>query len=237
MPYNQDQILARIRQKWDIGFEPLAVDGATYEILAIRNMAAHIDKLLASGSIQQPLRDLPLWAKVWPGSIVLGRFLRKFEPQGKTLLELGCGVGTLSLVASAHGFAHITATDIDSEALDFAAFHIIKNSLDNLIDVKYLDVTAPSAVLPQYDMIAASEMLYLDNLHRPLLKFLDRCLVPGGKAFFCTDLARLKPRFQKLAAKHLPHFNIQEGKIGVKISGFADGEQRRVFSILILEKP
>ncbi len=231
------EILARIRQKWDVEFEPLEIDGAIYEVLSIRNMKTRLDALVAANAIQRPLRDLPLWAKVWPGSLVLGRFLRKFEPQGKSLLELGCGVGCLALAASPHGFSHITASDINKEALDFAACHMLKNRLASLVDVKYVDVAAPPAALRPFDMIAASELLYLDELHRPILKFLDRALVPGGKAFFCTDMARLKPRFQKLAAKHLPHYHMQEGKIGIKSRDGEGMEQRRIFSILILEKP
>lgn len=234
---DQTEILARIRQKWDVDPEPLAVDGSSYELLAIRNMTAYLDRLVAAHAVKRPLQDLPLWAKVWPGSIVLGRFLRKFEPQGKTLLELGCGMGVLAMVASAHGFSHITATDIEKDALDFATFHMLKNGLQSRVDVKFLDVSHPPEELPTYDMIAASELLYLDHLHRPLLKFLDRFLVSGGKAFFCTDLARLKPHFQKQAARHLPHFHMTEGKIGVKSTDTDGSEQRRIFSILILEKP
>lgn len=229
-------VMAAINKKWDTSFEPLEVDGASYDILSIEDMKAYLDKLAASNAIRQPLRDLPLWAKIWPGSLVLGRFLRKFEPQGKTMLELGCGMGILSLVASAYGFGHITATDVNADAINFCKAHILKNNLADKIDARYLDVASPPDNLPQYDIIAASELLYLDDLHRPLLKFINRQLAPKGKALFCTDLARLKPRFQKLAAKYYPELKIQEGKIGVKSSDADGGAQRRIFSILILEK-
>lgn len=224
-------VMARIESKWQVAFEPLEVDGANYEVLSIGSMQAHIDKLIAAKNLKDPLRDLPLWAKLWPGSIVLGRFLRNFAPQGKSLLELGCGLGALSLVAASHGFATITATDINNDALDFARAHVLKNNLSNLVDVKYLDVTAPAE--GRWDMIAASELLYLDSLHRPLVKFLSRHLNPGGRAFFCTDLARQKPRFAQLAAGS---FNVQEGKIGVKTAGEDGAAERRIYSILILEK-
>ena len=81
--------------------------------------------------------------------------------------------------------------------------------------------------------MAASEILYLDDLHRPLLKFVDRHLAPGGKALFCTDLARAKPHFTKLAAKS---FKLTEGRIGVKSRDEDGEEQRRIYSILILER-
>lgn len=231
------ELLRSIREKWEVEFEPLVVDEVSYEVLGIHNMAAWLDQLVASHAIGQPLHDLPLWAKIWPGSLILGRFMRKFEPEGKSLLELGCGMGALSLVASRHGFRSITATDVEEDAIKFTAANALKNNLENLVTAHFLDVTAPPADLPQYDIIAASELLYLDELHRPLLKFLEKGLSSGGRAFFCTDLARLKPKFQKLALKYLPHFKMQEGKIGLKRAGEDGKEERRIFSIIILEKP
>ena len=95
-----DNILAVIRADFDVDFEPLQVDENPLHILSINNMQSHLDRLLQKRAIRDPLKDLPLWAKVWPGSFVLGRLLRKYEPQGKSLLELGAGCGVLSLVAA-----------------------------------------------------------------------------------------------------------------------------------------
>ena len=225
-----DGILARIGKTFETGFEPLEVDGQRLEILQIANMTSYLDRLAASNAIQQPLRDLPLWAKVWPGSMILGRFLRKFSPQGKSLLELGAGMGILAMIAARHGFASIMATDISPQAVDFARANVLRNGLDNIVRTRILDIASDS--LPpdaRFDIIAASELLYLDELHRPILKFLGRHLAPDGKALFCTDLARQKPRFAKLAKDA---FQIQEGGIGLKAS---DGE-RHIYNILILEK-
>lgn len=224
----KEQILERIRQKWQVEFEPLSVDGRTYEILGIANMPAYLDTLVAKGSLKDPLRTLPLWAKAWPGAIVLGRFLRKYE--GKRLLELGCGLGILSLIASQYNFQKIVATDISRDALDFARFHMLHNGVADKVEVKYLDVASRGKPEDLFDLIAASELLYLDDLHRPILHFLQRHL--SGKAFFCTDLKRYKPRFNKLAAKT---FHVTEGCIGVKSSD-GNGEDRRIYNITILEK-
>ena len=125
---------------------------------------------------------------------------------------------------------------IDSRYGDLARANVLHNKLQDLIDVCYLDVSRPGKDerFPEgFDRIVASELLYLDDLHRPLLKFVDRHLAPGGKAVFCTDMARAKPHFAKLAAKT---FQVQEGHIGVK-SQDADGkEQRRIYVLHILER-
>lgn len=230
-------LLESIRADFEVGFEPLHVDENPLQVLSIRNMSAHLDKLLRRHAIHDPLKDLPLWAKVWPGSFVLGRLLRKYDPQGKTLLELGAGCGVLSLVAARYGFARVVASDVVEEALRFARANVLRNALADRIETARLDVTAPGRD-PRYaggfDIIAASEILYLDDLHRPLVKFVDRHLAPGGKAFFCTDVARAKPHFAKVAAKT---FKITEGRIGVKSQDENGEEQRRLYSILILERP
>ncbi|MBD5627607.1 MAG: methyltransferase domain-containing protein [Desulfovibrio sp.] len=232
-----DGLLADIRKTFDADFEPLEVDDGTLDVLTVRDMPRHLDNLLRRGAIHDPMRDLPLWAKVWPGSFVLGRFLRTQEPEGKRLLEIGAGCAICSMVAARYGFAHIVASDNVADALAFARANVLKNHLEDRIEVRHLDVTTPGqdARFPGgFDIIAASELLYLDDLHRPLLKFLERHLAPGGKALFCTDLARAKPRFAKLAAKS---FNVQEGKIGVKSRDEDGAEQRRIYSVCILERP
>ncbi|WP_165077097.1 MULTISPECIES: methyltransferase domain-containing protein [unclassified Desulfovibrio] len=232
-----DGLLADIRKTFDADFEPLEVDDGTLDVLTVRDMPRHLDNLLRRGAIHDPMRDLPLWAKVWPGSFVLGRFLRTQEPEGKRLLEIGAGCAICSMVAARYGFSHIVASDNVADALAFARANVLKNHLEDRIEVRHLDVTTPGqdARFPGgFDIIAASELLYLDDLHRPLLKFLERHLAAGGKALFCTDLARAKPRFAKLAAKS---FNVQEGKIGVKSRDEDGVEQRRIYTICILERP
>ena len=167
---------------------------------------------------------------------MLGRLLRQYEPQGKSLLELGAGCGALSLVAARYGFARVVLSDVVEQALRFARANVLRNGLGDQIEVTHVDVTAPGRdprFASGFDIIAASEILYLDDLHRPLVKFVDRHLAPGGKAFFCTDVARAKPHFGKIAAKT---FKITEGRIGVKSQDENGEEERRLYSILILER-
>ena len=229
-----DTLLEDIGHRFEVEFEPLAVDGRSLSVLTVRNMREHLDRLIAEHAIRNPLRDLPLWAKIWPGSFVLGRLLRRYEPAGKTLLELGGGCGILSLIAAGYGFSAITTSDINEDALRFARANILKNSLENLIAARFVDVRAPSpdnAHLGSFDCIAASELLYLEELHRPLLKFLGRHLKAQGRAFFCTDHARAKPHFAKLARRQ---FAVEEGHIGVKSENDDGTPSRRVYDILIL---
>ena len=130
-------LLERIRTDFDVEFEPLHVDENPLEVLSIQNMSAHLDKLLQRKAIHDPLKDLPLWAKLWPGSFVLGRLLRKYEPQGKSLLELGAGCGALSLVAARYGFARVVLSDVVEQALRFARANVLRNGLGDQIEVTH----------------------------------------------------------------------------------------------------
>ncbi len=230
-----DALLAQIQQKFTVDFEPLQVDDQPLEVLSITNMTEHLDKLVDSKAIHNPLKDLPLWAKVWPASFVLGRYLRKLEPQGKSLLELGAGCGTLGLLASRYGFSSVCISDIVDDALLFAKANVIKNNLEDIVTVRRVDITDSKATLgdARFDMIAASEILYLEDLHRPLLKCLQRHLAKGGKAVLCTDMARKRPRFFKQAAKD---FTVQELLVGVRGTSEDGQEEKRVYALHILEK-
>ena len=61
-----DRQLAEIRKTFAADFEPLQVDDGALDVLTVRDMPRHLDALLRRGAIHDPMRDLPLWAKVWP---------------------------------------------------------------------------------------------------------------------------------------------------------------------------
>lgn len=231
-----ESLLKKIGRTFQTGFEPLQLEEQTMQALTITNMKSHLSGLIRKGRIKNPLRDLPLWAKVWPSSFILGRFLRRFEPAGKSLLDIGCGMGTCGLVASQYGFARVVLADIDTSALDFARANVLRNGLQDRIETRMLDVSQPAAesnFSERFDLIAASELLYLDKLHAPLLRFLDAHLNEDGKAVFCTDLARKKPAFGALASRD---FAVQEGNVRVKTHLEDGSQEKRVYNLLILER-
>ncbi len=231
------QLLEGIGKRFSVDFRPLDYGGRVLQVLDVANMTEVLDRMLAQKAIKNPLRDLPLWAKIWPGSFVLETYLRKkVQCGGKSLLELGCGQGLLSLLASSLGFSSIVASDVEDEALLFAEANVLKNGLEDRIEVKKVDVTRPGtnpALKDPVDVIAASEILYLDELHGPLLNFVERHLAIGGEAVFCTDMARKKPHFAKKAAKR---FEIQELFLPGTATDEEGNQQKHLYSLLVLRK-
>ena len=70
-------------------------------------------------------------------SKVFARFLKSQALNGKSLLEIGCGSGLLSLVAAKAG-AHVTAVDINPAAIACARANARNNHLD--VEVIHSDV-------------------------------------------------------------------------------------------------
>jgi len=226
-----EMLLGRIREKFDARFEELVIDGQTLDMLSVNNMQSHLGELINRRRIQNPLKDLPLWAKVWPASLVLGRFVRRLDPQGKSLLEIGAGCGAGGLIAARYNLSRVLLTDVNEYALLFAEANVLKNGLENTVGVCRADVCA-TRLEERFDFILASEMLYLEELHRPILKFLVHHLAPGGKAVFCTDLARDQKRFFKLAARD---FSVREHTIGLRSTDDEGRLERRAYMLHLLE--
>lgn len=227
-----DTLLEQIRTRFVVEFEDSSIDDIPLYLLTVQNMTAHLNKLIAHHAIRNPLRDLPLWAKVWPASFVLGRFLRKLDMQGKSLLEVGAGCGVSSCIAARYGFADIVVSDISPDALQFAQANILKNGLDDRVSVCKVDV-ASDTLARSFDCIAGAEIMYLDDLHRPLIKFCKKHLAEGGKVLFCTDIRRKKGRFLKWAAKE---FTVSERLVGTRSVSQEGEEERCVYAIHTLER-
>ena len=224
-------LLAKIREKFTARFEELTIDGQSLYLLSVNNMQSHLDELIARQLIKNPLNDLPLWAKVWPASLILGRFARRLDPQGKKLLEIGAGCGACGLIAARYGLARVLLSDINEDALLFAQANVIKNGLEKTVEVCRVDICT-TRLEERFDLILASELLYREELHRPLLKFLPRHLEAGGKAVFCADLARDQKRFFKLASRD---FSVQKQTIGVRSIDDEGQEERRAYVLHLLE--
>lgn len=226
-----DRALAKIREQFEVAFEPLTIDGIPLHILSIRNMPRYLDQLIARNALHDPLKDLPLWAKVWPASFVLGRFMRKMDPEGASLLEIGAGCGIAGCIAARYGFRHIVLSDAAPDALPFAQANVCQNRLEDIVQVRHLDIIG-AQLGERFDRIMASEILYLDDLHRPLLKFIARHLAKGGRAVFCSDVRRRHKRFAKLARQE---FRVTEQLVGVRSRSDAGEEERNVYILYILE--
>ena len=116
-----------------------------------------VDDLLDEDDYNRHQR-LPYWGTLWPSARMLAARIADAEGRGRRLLELGCGVGLVSLSASLAGF-DVLATDYYADALEFVAANAQHNGLTG-IATRCVDWRQYPSDLVGFDLIV--------GLRRPL---------------------------------------------------------------------
>ena len=134
------------------------------------------------------LHDFPLWAKIWKASWVLSGYLADLPPDvNKRLLEIGAGVGLVSIVAATFGH-RITMTEYNAAALNFARANACLNHCPDLPIIK-LDWNQPR-LKKQFDLIVGSEVTYIEESFVPLIKLFKSKLKPGGEIILASEIRK-----------------------------------------------
>jgi 2-polyprenyl-3-methyl-5-hydroxy-6-metoxy-1,4-benzoquinol methylase len=214
-------LLATARERYDVIFEKVTVGKYELEILQLSDMMVHIDDLAEQANDETRL-ELPFWARIWPSSILLSYYIQRMDPAaGVSMLEIGGGIGVCGLFAARHGFK-VTISDINEDALLFARINVLKNGLQDRAQVCKVDFT--KATMPQtYNYILGSEVIYLEDTYRSLVKFFLKTLDPGpGSEIILAKSYNLKTkRFFALAEQE---FVIKMSTIGYKEKGASGPE-------------
>ncbi|NDV22011.1 methyltransferase [Desulfovibrio sp. JC022] len=192
-----DELLAAARNKFGaIKFEEVKVGDQIFELAQIADMPAYLDKLVNKARGGKKI-DLPLWAKIWPSSLVLGFYALKFKAaEGAKFLEVGTDGGLCGMIAASRGYEVVLA-DTDDDALLFARLNASRNKLDEKISMHKVDF-AETDLEEKFNYILGCEILHRDDVAQSLPGFIGRHLVEakdsevllamdkkrGGKKFF-----------------------------------------------------
>ncbi|MBI1809170.1 MAG: class I SAM-dependent methyltransferase, partial [Gemmatimonadetes bacterium] len=131
---------------------------------------------------------LPYWADVWPSSTALAAVVAALDGAGQRALELGCGLGLVTIAALRAGF-DVVATDYYDDALRFARRNALGNA-QRAPQTRMVDWRDFPADLGTFDLVLASDVLY-ESHYAPLIAgALDATLAPGGRALV-ADPGRL----------------------------------------------
>jgi predicted nicotinamide N-methyase len=132
--------------------------------------------------------DFPLWVKIWKASWVLAGYLAdKPVDVNKRILEIGGGVGLVSIVAAVFGH-HITMTEFNPDALNFARANARRNNCPDL-EIFKLD-WHHSELTDQFDMIVASEITYKEEDFSPLTQLFRSNLKAGGEIILASEIRK-----------------------------------------------
>ncbi len=147
-------------------------------------------------------------------------WLEAHAPQGRSVLDYGCGSGILAMVAKKLGAAQVFGVDIDPQAIESARY----NSERNHCDIAYfLPEEFASAEHPQtFDIVVANILSSPLKLMAPML---SSRVAPGGMLVLSGILAR---QADEVAAAYAPFIKMSvwaEHEGWIALSGQAAGER------------
>ncbi|HEV8103148.1 MAG TPA: methyltransferase domain-containing protein [Gaiellaceae bacterium] len=144
---------------------------------------------------------MPYWAELWPA----GRALAEALPPVAELcvVELGCGLGLPSLVASARG-AQVVATDWAADAVELLAENAARNGLAVVAEVRDWRQTWSE----RFDLVLAADVLYERRNVEPLVERLQELapialLALAGRPYEDTFLREWPGRAEQVAERVL----------------------------------
>lgn len=166
-------------QTYETEADEVVINGRKFSILLPRNL----DRFINPTDV---LHNFPLWAKIWKASWVLSGYLAELPPDAnQRLLEIGAGVGLVSIVAATFGH-QITMTEYNSDALNFARANACLNNCPDL-PIKKLDWNHPGPK-DQFDLIVAAEVTYDEASFLPLIRLFKSNLKAAGEIILASEI-------------------------------------------------
>jgi predicted nicotinamide N-methyase len=142
----------------------------------------------------------PYGMELWPAARMLAEHVLRHDPgRGRAAVELGAGLGLVSIAATLAGW-RVTASDCDESSRSFAAYNARINgvALDQLL---HLDWHGDCAIERRFDRVFAADVLYQAVDHGPILDCSERLLNAGGVAVIVDPNRRIADPFPELAAR------------------------------------
>lgn len=138
-------------------------------------------RILRSAAVAEATRfgqEPPYWARIWPASIALARFVRQVDCRGLRAVDLGCGLGVAGMAAGLAGAA-VTFADRDRDALAFAAWNAERAGLVHSPSVQELD-WSKDHLAGSFDVILLADVSYARRHHAGLRAQIAAALAIDG---------------------------------------------------------
>jgi predicted nicotinamide N-methyase len=183
------------------------------------------ESLISEADFERDER-LPYWAELWPSALILARQVASLDGHGRSLLELGCGVGLVAVAASRAGF-NVTATDYYADALLFTHLNVARTGAP-VPRTRELDWRAVPEDLGRFDVIVASDVLYERRYPSLIANVVAGALGSRGIALIADP--------GRVAAPELPGECAAHGLVirdRARIA-FVDGEIRQMIDVITI---
>ncbi len=155
-----------------------------YILEVIRDLDEAIDLICDSMTEAEKLdpfaEDLcPYFGVLWPAGLGLAYFLQDHSElvKGKSVLELGGGLGLPSLVATTMG-GEVLTTDFHPDVEEY----FLRNCRHSSVPGKYRRLNwREEGMAEKFDVVMGSDVLYESKHPREVAQGLKRFLKPGGR--------------------------------------------------------
>jgi ETFB lysine methyltransferase len=176
--FEGEELVETLEQRFKTVTSDIEIGGRTFSILRPSNS----DDLIREEDFVKDER-LPYWADIWPSSTILSAHLVSLaanadKRSGRKGLELGCGVGLVTLGAMVAGY-DMLATDYYTDALAFTRANAWKE-FGRSPEARMIDWRSFPRDARGFDLILASDVLYEKEYARLLPGIFKRALAPGG---------------------------------------------------------
>jgi len=195
---------AALATKFTLADERVVIGSGGPQRDVVLRKPANADHLISEADYVMDER-LPYWADLWPSARVLAGALLEMQGDGRTLLEMGCGLGLDTLAAMAAGFT-VTATDYYEDAIHIARLNASRN-VGHEPRVRMVNWRAWPDSLGTFDVVMAADVLYEKEYATLVGDCIARALAPHGEAII-ADPGRLA----------LPAFLEHLGQIGLRVA-------------------
>lgn len=142
---------------------------------------------------------LPYWAELWPSARVMASRIAREDGSNAHLLELGCGLGLVTIAALTAGYA-VVATDYYADALLFTRVnaHAV---LGRVPETRLVDWRAVPADLGRFSRVVATDVLYEREYGSLFPEVIARTLAPDGHATVADPGRSAAPKFVRRCAE------------------------------------
>lgn len=154
-----------------IRYQTIEFDDMDIHLRTLRDLQEYQDEDNRAANLGISSANWSLFGVVWPSSIILAEFLLNFSLEGKRILEIGCGIGVVSLVLNKL-LADITATDYHPDACSFLRKNAILNNGPEIPFVR-TDWADSNDVLGEFDLLVGSDLLYETDQVNKLAGFIE----------------------------------------------------------------
>lgn len=170
--------------------EPFAVElGARrLTLFRVKDLERHVDR---AALLRDDTAEPPYWAHLWTGAVSLARYVdARGQVRGRSVLDLGCGLGLTGIVAARNG-GLVTFADKETAACTFALTNARANACPDC-EAQPLDFTRDRLDV-RFDCILAAEILYDRPTFAALATFIAAHLAEDGQALL-ADAGRTDTR-------------------------------------------